>query len=64
MSFFEGGGKSRIHDDVADVHKRFDAAVKAAKTDSQKRNLEMERSEAVRAVCKRYGQTGRGGFLE
>lgn len=64
MSFFEGGGKSRIHDDVADVHKRFDAAVKAAKTDSQKRHLEMERSQAVSAVCKRYGQSGRGGFLE
>lgn len=64
MAFFEGGGSSRIHQDVADVHKRFDAAVKSATTDSQKRNLERERSEAVSAVCKRYGQSGHGGFRE
>lgn len=64
MAFFEGGGSSRIHQDVADVHKRFDAAVKSATTDSQKRHLETERSDAIRAVCRRYGQTGNGGFLE
>lgn len=64
MAFFEGGGSSRIRQDIDDVNKRFDSEVKSAKTDSQKRNLENERSDAVRAVCRRYGQTGNGGFLE
>jgi len=62
MAFFEGGGQSRIRKDIDDVNKRFDAAVKSAKTDSQKRHLETERSAALNDVCKRYGQSGRGGF--
>lgn len=64
MAFFEGGGNSRIRQDIDDVNKRFDNAVKNASTDSQKRNLEIERSETLRKVSKSYGQKSHGGFVE
>lgn len=64
MAFFEGGGHSRLQKELDDTNKRFDSAVKNATTDSQKRNLEVERSATLAKIAQNYGKKSSGGFVE